>query len=753
MKGLHFMSIKKIYKLQRNDIKGFIPFLFMNLVPLITLAIVSYSLSSYIYIQNEYVNETGRAFTVSRFTDIFNDIKTSYNNLTKAADEYSIYSAKTRTDYFKNDNFMDFKSELLNTQHNFKYIDNVFVYIKDDDIILSTKGIQDSFMFHQSLFIDSDLSYNTFKEHTASSRDSDFLEYIKDGNVYYIYSMSYNKNISQKDIRFYYIIPKKHFYNEIIANNEKYKANTYIFNIKNRLVLSNILHPTHTAVKEKADLYQLPKSNIFEYRIIVSEEKGYTLCLAEKKNTHLTLPLFLIFGTLFMLLLNTVFSILTLQKVATRNYIPILNISKLLNVGFAKNDYTSIEKSVRILSEKNQTLENQLISQKHDLFTFILKQSLNNEPFEQLNAILEKYNIRFSYSNFLVIVFFLHETPNPMTAEKITKRLTEYLNNAFNTEMALYTIYDNDKTLFVINTDYNDQISIRKIAQIVAYASNFLKDEFHFDANIGISNIHDSFSKISHAYIEALNAMYCGDLNADNTTIHIYSESSMPDKESLFIDVNTETDFYASIQSYDMDKALEIVDSIITKSAYLPKENAHNLMYGLAHMILKIPYLINIPTADSEINNMLNLEILTENISTPEKYKNTIHQLIKKLLSSNCEKADNITPSKIINIAISYTNKHFSNPNLSLNSISEYLGYSPNYFSKIFKKQYGKGWVDYLHEYRINEAKKLIIEGVPINKIYSSIGYTNIRSFNRVFKKLIGMTPSEFYVFDKETNS
>lgn len=88
-----------------------------------------------------------------------------------------------------------------------------------------------------------------------------------------------------------------------------------------------------------------------------------------------------------------------------------------------------------------------------------------------------------------------------------------------------------------------------------------------------------------------------------------------------------------------------------------------------------------------------------------------------------------------------YLHQHFREE-ISLTIAAEALGLTPSYFSMYFKKQVGTNFVSYLQMLRVEEAiRRLQQRKDKIIDIALDCGFTNIRSFNRVFRQLTGMTP------------
>ena len=72
------------------------------------------------------------------------------------------------------------------------------------------------------------------------------------------------------------------------------------------------------------------------------------------------------------------------------------------------------------------------------------------------------------------------------------------------------------------------------------------------------------------------------------------------------------------------------------------------------------------------------------------------------------------------------------------------LAYSPRYFGDIVHKATGGTAIGYIHNYVINQAKSLLMNGHNISETSHLLGFEFPNHFTRLFKKVTGLTPSEF---------
>ncbi len=91
-----------------------------------------------------------------------------------------------------------------------------------------------------------------------------------------------------------------------------------------------------------------------------------------------------------------------------------------------------------------------------------------------------------------------------------------------------------------------------------------------------------------------------------------------------------------------------------------------------------------------------------------------------------------------------YVDENYNKP-ISLKLIAAEFECSSGYIGRVFKDEYGSSFSDYLNHLRIEEAKKLLIQsGESAANIGMIVGYSEPNYFYRIFKKVTGVSPSEF---------
>lgn len=100
--------------------------------------------------------------------------------------------------------------------------------------------------------------------------------------------------------------------------------------------------------------------------------------------------------------------------------------------------------------------------------------------------------------------------------------------------------------------------------------------------------------------------------------------------------------------------------------------------------------------------------------------------------------------NKSIDQAIRFIRDNYDKE-LNLELISSRLFMNANYFCLLFKQHVGVNFIDYVHQVRIEKACE-ILRAYPYKtyEVAAKVGYTNEKYFCRIFKRLTGMTPTQY---------
>lgn len=101
--------------------------------------------------------------------------------------------------------------------------------------------------------------------------------------------------------------------------------------------------------------------------------------------------------------------------------------------------------------------------------------------------------------------------------------------------------------------------------------------------------------------------------------------------------------------------------------------------------------------------------------------------------------------SDMIQKGVLYMNMYFDKNNISVGEVARRCNISEVYFRKLFKESYGMSPIRYINKLRIEHACRLLKSGYyRVSEAAELSGFEDVKYFSTVFKKHVGMLPSEY---------
>lgn len=156
------------------------------------------------------------------------------------------------------------------------------------------------------------------------------------------------------------------------------------------------------------------------------------------------------------------------------------------------------------------------------------------------------------------------------------------------------------------------------------------------------------------------------------------------------------------------------------------------------------------PLVFSSLNKMISLYFALNEINEIEIYSELlkiISLMSRSVETDRIEEEETIlTHSEIYNKfvrVLSYIETNYSE-DLNLETVANTAGFSKYHFSRLFKQYTDSTFYDYLCQKRIIEAKKLLISNAPVTEVAFQVGFNNLTTFCRCFKKYTGCSPTQY---------
>lgn len=138
---------------------------------------------------------------------------------------------------------------------------------------------------------------------------------------------------------------------------------------------------------------------------------------------------------------------------------------------------------------------------------------------------------------------------------------------------------------------------------------------------------------------------------------------------------------------------------------------------------------------EQAVEKVLHKICLEQGRSQKEESKDEIWKLVRKSQDK----------SKYVKGALDYINENYGNNQMSVGMVAESLGISADHLSHIFKKETDYTVMQYITTLRMRNACKLLEDcRIKVYEVAEAVGYRDIAYFSSTFKKLVGVSPSEY---------
>ena len=156
-------------------------------------------------------------------------------------------------------------------------------------------------------------------------------------------------------------------------------------------------------------------------------------------------------------------------------------------------------------------------------------------------------------------------------------------------------------------------------------------------------------------------------------------------------------------------------------------------VYSLVQIILEVLAQFDVPKEVQK--RLVNLNVKGEEF----EYE------LRALLMNVCKMQEEAGgENTFVENVLQYLETNFCDSNLSLDMVAIELGLSKSHLSRLFKEKIRTNYKDYVAALRIQRARRLIKEKrCKVQEVINMVGYHDINSFNRKYRKMVGMSPAD----------
>ncbi|MFE5320632.1 helix-turn-helix domain-containing protein [Paenibacillus sp. NPDC056579] len=652
------------------------------------------------------------------------------------------------------------------------YIEQVYVYYKNSDTVISTRDHIDSRALYNTIRERDDMSYEEWKSFFDRRYIQEYAPITLRDEGQAIKAVMYAKSVLLDNpeqpgaVILFIIKDSKLLENSSPAN----RSSVAVLDKQDRLIASGGLeHKPGFLANDRLPgnnglIYGESEGQEVAVSYTTSENTGWKYVsmmpaeLFDEKMKYVKKLIYLSLG--LSLLIGGVVTVWFMK----RNYNPISslirNLSSRSGITFEEgsNEYGYLQTALNDTFAEKEKIGQRLEQHRDAIRSHFLQGLLKGRPDTDVpvHESLAAHNIRLSTPHFAVLLFHIEHygkfEVNGFVDPQKVKLVQFILMNvaeeiAGSRYQALTTELDDMQVCIIHFLD--DKPEEEALGRIAEQVKSFVLDHFHVHLTVAVSSIHQEVEGISRAYQESLAALEYRLVMGSGEVIRyrdLPSAGSGRGSTGYYYPLHIEQQLINFVKTGDYEKSKALVDEIIeinVSGASPSVPLAKCLMFDLISTMLKTMDEIGAAGKREFMDHVNPVERLTA-CETIKEMRTQIGEVLKEACQS-IEEDRKQDQNQLSQQVIAYVQDNYSSENLNITMIGEVFKLTPSYLSKQFKAQTGEALLEFINKTRLEEAKRLLSESsYAIGEIARRVGYADINTFNRIFKKYEGITPGKY---------
>jgi AraC-like DNA-binding protein len=657
-----------------------------------------------------------------------------------------------------------------------RYIDSFYLYYQNGDFILTDRAHYTPEMYYDLHLAATGLDYEKWRELLTKRHGGSFIngqDYgIAGGRGDIWFAQSLPIENPSGALATLIIHMNKDRLQAALQNMRSYQeeGSVYIIDGKGRVLASSAAESPPEAlpsIEEMTKEYGVLPKVIDEEDYIVSYIRSsmmnWTLVYTLPARVYREKAEYVRNLTVLTLLLAVALGAAASVYAAWRNYHPIRRLVKTLSSNpklkpwEAANELHFIGESLEQTLMQNDAMNRIIEKQNHILRSNLIVRLLKGriESDFPLKEALGEYRIRLKSDQFAVILFYIEDfsglfRKEEQDAEKnlrfvhliVTNIVEELVSRRHQGWVA--EVDEMLACLVCLAPGTKPETAKEELLQLLEEARGFIGHRFHIEFTGSLSSVHQTVSGIPSAYREAVEAMEYRMLLGTGTTID-YERIREKNVSYVYpLEMEHKLINYVKSGSYEMAKAIldEVFETNLRMNA-ISVDMARCLVFDMISTMMKASMEAASGQAELYEDNQRAIHAILQ-----EKTVDQIREQMAVFLQRVCDYVNSRKKSRNVRLKeelLAYIEENYRDPNLAVVNMSDQFEIHPSYLSRFFKEQTGDTVSDYINRFRMNQAKRLLLEEqASIKNVSEEVGIYSISTFIRLFKKYEGITPGAY---------
>ena len=428
---------------------------------------------------------------------------------------------------------------------------------------------------------------------------------------------------------------------------------------------------------------------------------------------------------ILLILLGTMFCLHATRRIIA----PIAKLSRKLNLPNVHNEILLIEREIQRLQKREQELVNSVQLSNSDMHNLYLLSLLRDMPWSQTLP------FEWPCDGFTVIVLAIDKaSAAQFNSTILLLEAKKVFSSVFYTEAITL---DARTCILIVNMNEENDVYGQIERALLDLRKQLKHTECSFTAGIGLYQTDES--NISESYRQA-------GIAARQRLLHGYGREILYNKTMFLAQFNCASGKYGTM----IINALETANINALENALkllrneMEKLNADGVFQTMNQLINMIgTWLLEKHAVDDIFEDGMQAWYAEESVA--ETIDELLTQLYRRAQAIINYFEEEKNEQDYIAQMLSYIDEHYMD-DIDFEEVSKNDGISYSYARRIMKQKTNRTLLETVNAVRIQHAKQLLRDepALTVKDIAASVGYHNIQSFNRFFKKSEMVTPSEY---------
>ncbi|GAA4844630.1 helix-turn-helix domain-containing protein [Paenibacillus vulneris] len=450
-----------------------------------------------------------------------------------------------------------------------------------------------------------------------------------------------------------------------------------------------------------------------------------------------------------------------------RNYLPIRtlieSLSQKAGVPFdiGSNEYVFFQAAMNNTFAEKEEVYQRLKQHHNAIRSHFLRRLLKGQTdggvplYESLAA----HDMQLRSDQFAVLLFhvehygkFNDDSEQPGAdhkAQMLYFVITNVIEELAGAHITAYSVEMDDVLACIMNVDAAQQDPLQELQRIADSAKAFIKEHIHAELTVSISGVRQELVGIAQAYQEAMEAMEYRIVMGSGEILsyeELKENENGQARRTYDYPLHVEQQFIYFIKTGNVAKAQELLEQIFEKNVSgisMSVRMAQCLMFDLVSTMLKTIDEVNASSRKEFFDQADAIDRLMS-CETIKDMKTHLNKVLLQVCESINEEKKNHHKHFVEQIQ-TFVKEHYSEESLNISMIGGAFDLTPSYVSRLFKEYTGEALLDFINKTRLEEAKKLLLEQkYTVNEVAGKVGYNDVNTFLRIFKKFEGITPGKY---------